>query len=74
MGGWAPISQHTLAGEHLRQHRAIEVDFPTEVARFVEAADIKRSRPQWRWWRWPALGLAATNARWRRDRSTTRRA
>src|SRR5216683_813450 len=33
------------------------------MARYVEAADIKRCRPQWRdWWRWPALIFAATDA------------
>jgi Toprim domain len=63
---WAagrPI-EDTLGARYLCEHRGINRKaWPPSVVRLVAAREIKRIIPAWaRWWRWPALMFAATDA------------
>ena len=54
----------TLAARYLCEHRGINREaWPPSVLRLVAAREVKRIIPAWaRWWRWPALMFAATDA------------
>lgn len=49
------------AAERYLHGRGLTGAWPTEAARFVAANDIEKVTG-WRWWRWPAVVFAATDA------------
>ena len=52
----------TVAETYLRQHRGIEAEAWPDALGFADAATVQRCTG-WKWWRWPALLVRATDAR-----------
>ena len=51
----------SLAEIYLRQHRGIEAEAWPDALGFSDAATVQRCTG-WKWWRWPALLVRATDA------------